>query len=109
MDAKGYPPTSATVEKDNTNSLPSVDVDNIDDNLYRDDLNTNRDEAELARLGYKQELKRDLGLLQVCVCVKVPLFFFYNWIGLWLLKNFGMSFSIISVITVSFTRSIRVR
>ncbi|KLO10358.1 APC amino acid permease [Schizopora paradoxa] len=35
------------------------------------------DEAELARMGYKQELKRDLGLLQ----------------------NFGVSFSIISVIT----------
>ncbi|KZP23990.1 amino acid transporter [Athelia psychrophila] len=35
------------------------------------------DEAELARMGYKQELKRDLSLLQ----------------------NFGMSFSIISVIT----------
>ncbi|ESK88626.1 amino acid permease, partial [Moniliophthora roreri MCA 2997] len=35
------------------------------------------DEAELARMGYKQELKRDLGLLQ----------------------NFGMSFSIISVMT----------
>jgi len=24
------------------------------------------DEAELARMGYKQELKRDLSLLQVC-------------------------------------------
>ncbi|TFK61724.1 APC amino acid permease [Pluteus cervinus] len=36
-----------------------------------------RDEAELARMGYKQELRRDLGLLQ----------------------NFGVSFSIISVIT----------
>ncbi|PFH46622.1 hypothetical protein AMATHDRAFT_154317 [Amanita thiersii Skay4041] len=36
-----------------------------------------RDEAELARMGYKQELKRELGLLQ----------------------NFGVSFSIISVIT----------
>ncbi|CAL1702473.1 unnamed protein product [Somion occarium] len=35
------------------------------------------DEVELARMGYKQELKRDLGLLQ----------------------NFGVSFSIISVIT----------
>ncbi|KAI0033214.1 APC amino acid permease [Vararia minispora EC-137] len=35
------------------------------------------DEAELARMGYKQELKRDLGLVQ----------------------NFGVSFSIISVIT----------
>ncbi|PPQ69401.1 hypothetical protein CVT25_004634 [Psilocybe cyanescens] len=35
------------------------------------------DEAELARMGYKQELKRDLGVLQ----------------------NFGVSFSIISVIT----------
>ncbi|KAH7925965.1 APC amino acid permease [Leucogyrophana mollusca] len=35
------------------------------------------DEAELARMGYKQELKRELGLLQ----------------------NFGVSFSIISVIT----------
>lgn len=35
------------------------------------------DEAELARMGYKQELKRDLGLLQ----------------------NFGMSFSIISIPT----------
>ncbi|EJC99523.1 APC amino acid permease [Fomitiporia mediterranea MF3/22] len=35
------------------------------------------DEAELAKMGYKQELKRDLGLLQ----------------------NFGVSFSIISVIT----------
>ncbi|KAH7099654.1 APC amino acid permease [Auriculariales sp. MPI-PUGE-AT-0066] len=35
------------------------------------------DEAELARMGYKQELKRDLGLLQ----------------------NFGVSFSIISVMT----------
>ncbi|KAI5120999.1 hypothetical protein M0805_000460 [Coniferiporia weirii] len=35
------------------------------------------DEAELARMGYKQELRRDLGLLQ----------------------NFGVSFSIISVIT----------
>ncbi|KIP02622.1 hypothetical protein PHLGIDRAFT_286070 [Phlebiopsis gigantea 11061_1 CR5-6] len=35
------------------------------------------DEAELARMGYKQELKRDLSLLQ----------------------NFGVSFSIISVIT----------
>ncbi|KAF5319623.1 hypothetical protein D9619_008815 [Psilocybe cf. subviscida] len=35
------------------------------------------DEAELARMGYKQELHRDLGLLQ----------------------NFGVSFSIISVIT----------
>ncbi|CAL1698552.1 unnamed protein product [Somion occarium] len=37
----------------------------------------NTDEVELARMGYKQELKRDLGLLQ----------------------NFGVSFSIISVIT----------
>ncbi|TFK20172.1 APC amino acid permease [Coprinopsis marcescibilis] len=36
-----------------------------------------KDEAELARMGYKQELKRDLGLMQ----------------------NFGMSFSIISVMT----------
>ncbi|KAF8742321.1 hypothetical protein AX14_005190 [Amanita brunnescens Koide BX004] len=35
------------------------------------------DEAELARMGYKQELNRDLGLLQ----------------------NFGMSFSIISILT----------
>ncbi|KDQ50336.1 hypothetical protein JAAARDRAFT_142165 [Jaapia argillacea MUCL 33604] len=35
------------------------------------------DEAELARMGYKQELKRDLSLLQ----------------------NFGMSFSIISIMT----------
>ncbi|OBZ73463.1 Amino-acid permease BAT1 [Grifola frondosa] len=35
------------------------------------------DEAELARMGYKQELKRDLSLLQ----------------------NFGVSFSIISIIT----------
>ncbi|KAF9523310.1 APC amino acid permease [Crepidotus variabilis] len=35
------------------------------------------DEAELARMGYKQELKRELGLMQ----------------------NFGVSFSIISVIT----------
>ncbi|KAF8621432.1 hypothetical protein AX15_007792 [Amanita polypyramis BW_CC] len=35
------------------------------------------DEAELARMGYKQELKRDLGLLQ----------------------NFGVSFSIISILT----------
>ncbi|KAI0804767.1 APC amino acid permease [Irpex lacteus] len=39
--------------------------------------NYGADEAELARMGYKQELKRDLGLLQ----------------------NFGVSFSIISVIT----------
>ncbi|KAI0804728.1 APC amino acid permease [Irpex lacteus] len=39
--------------------------------------NCGADEAELARMGYKQELKRDLGLLQ----------------------NFGVSFSIISVIT----------
>ncbi|KAF6749163.1 amino acid transporter [Ephemerocybe angulata] len=38
---------------------------------------TEKDEAELARMGYKQELKRDLGLMQ----------------------NFGVSFSIISVIT----------
>ncbi|KAI0732146.1 amino acid/polyamine transporter I [Fomitopsis betulina] len=37
----------------------------------------NRDEAELARMGYKQELKRNFGLLQ----------------------NFGVSFSIISIIT----------
>ncbi|KAF5376428.1 hypothetical protein D9615_008639 [Tricholomella constricta] len=36
-----------------------------------------KDEAELARMGYKQELKRELGLMQ----------------------NFGVSFSIISVIT----------
>ncbi|KIK64096.1 hypothetical protein GYMLUDRAFT_162060 [Collybiopsis luxurians FD-317 M1] len=36
-----------------------------------------KDEAELAKMGYKQELKRELGLLQ----------------------NFGVSFSIISVIT----------
>ncbi|KAJ3487234.1 hypothetical protein NLJ89_g11733 [Agrocybe chaxingu] len=35
------------------------------------------DEAELARMGYKQELRRELGLMQ----------------------NFGVSFSIISVIT----------
>ncbi|KAI0708795.1 amino acid/polyamine transporter I [Fomitopsis betulina] len=40
-------------------------------------MDGNVDEAELARMGYKQELKRDLGLLQ----------------------NFGVSFSIISVIT----------
>ncbi|KAJ3530862.1 hypothetical protein NM688_g7652 [Phlebia brevispora] len=40
-------------------------------------VRTNVDEAELARMGYKQELRRDLGLLQ----------------------NFGVSFSIISVIT----------
>ncbi|EPT01082.1 hypothetical protein FOMPIDRAFT_97288 [Fomitopsis schrenkii] len=37
----------------------------------------NRDEVELARMGYKQELKRNFGLLQ----------------------NFGVSFSIISIIT----------
>lgn len=36
-----------------------------------------KDEADLARMGYKQELKRELGLMQ----------------------NFGVSFSIISVIT----------
>lgn len=38
-----------------------------------------KDAAELAGLGYKQELRRDWGLLQ----------------------NFGASFSIISVVTVS--------
>ncbi|KAJ4490589.1 APC amino acid permease [Lentinula aciculospora] len=38
---------------------------------------TDKDEAELAKMGYKQELKRELGLMQ----------------------NFGVSFSIISVIT----------
>ncbi|KAJ3801862.1 APC amino acid permease [Lentinula aff. detonsa] len=38
---------------------------------------TERDEAELAKMGYKQELQRELGLMQ----------------------NFGVSFSIISVIT----------
>ncbi|KAH9927011.1 amino acid/polyamine transporter I [Fomitopsis serialis] len=40
-------------------------------------LDGDRDEAELARMGYKQELRRDFGLLQ----------------------NFGVSFSIISIIT----------
>jgi len=30
------------------------------------------DEAELARMGYKQELKRDLGLLQV-IALSLPL------------------------------------
>ncbi|KZT01961.1 amino acid transporter [Laetiporus sulphureus 93-53] len=40
-------------------------------------METDNDEAELARMGYKQELKREWGLLQ----------------------NFGVSFSIISVIT----------
>lgn len=40
-------------------------------------VNETADEAELAKLGYKQELKRDLTLLQ----------------------NFGVSFSIISIIT----------
>ncbi|KAI0044576.1 APC amino acid permease [Auriscalpium vulgare] len=40
-------------------------------------LDMQADEAELARMGYKQELKRDLSMLQ----------------------NFGVSFSIISVIT----------
>ncbi|EMD35719.1 hypothetical protein CERSUDRAFT_115678 [Gelatoporia subvermispora B] len=40
-------------------------------------LGRDADEAELARMGYKQELRRELGLLQ----------------------NFGVSFSIISVIT----------
>ncbi|CCM03960.1 uncharacterized protein FIBRA_06115 [Fibroporia radiculosa] len=40
-------------------------------------MESNQDEAGLARMGYKQELKRDLGLMQ----------------------NFGVSFSIISVIT----------
>ncbi|KAG1765043.1 amino acid/polyamine transporter I [Suillus placidus] len=41
------------------------------------DIDDGADEFELARMGYKQELKRELGLLQ----------------------NFGVSFSIISVIT----------
>ncbi|KAF9039295.1 APC amino acid permease [Panaeolus papilionaceus] len=41
------------------------------------DARMEADEAELARMGYKQELKRELGLMQ----------------------NFGVSFSIISVIT----------
>ncbi|PCH34841.1 APC amino acid permease [Wolfiporia cocos MD-104 SS10] len=40
-------------------------------------MSPDTDEAELARMGYKQELRRDLGVLQ----------------------NFGVSFSIISVIT----------
>ncbi|KAF8530211.1 APC amino acid permease [Hysterangium stoloniferum] len=47
------------------------------DTEKRSDGNDDNDEAELARMGYKQELKRDLSLLQ----------------------NFGVSFSIISVIT----------
>ncbi|KAF8584527.1 hypothetical protein K439DRAFT_1633455 [Ramaria rubella] len=44
----------------------------------RDEVHGDADEADLARMGYKQELKRDLSMIQ----------------------NFGMSFSIISVITV---------
>ncbi|KAH6903874.1 APC amino acid permease [Coprinopsis sp. MPI-PUGE-AT-0042] len=50
-----------------------MSVDNLEGNVVK----LAKDEEELARMGYKQELKRDLGLLQ----------------------NFGMSFSIISVMT----------
>ncbi|KXN91535.1 Amino-acid permease BAT1 [Leucoagaricus sp. SymC.cos] len=54
----------------------SRDSVNIEAATFPKDYNQ-EDEAELARMGYKQELKRELGLLQ----------------------NFGVSFSIISVIT----------
>ncbi|KAF9467523.1 APC amino acid permease [Collybia nuda] len=58
---------------------------------------TGKDEAELARMGYKQELKRDLSLMQVSV------YFVFFPTALCTTehqkKNFGVSFSIISVIT----------
>ncbi|KLO10357.1 APC amino acid permease [Schizopora paradoxa] len=54
-----------------------IPVDADSDSSLRNGFTTRRDEAELARMGYKQELKRELSVIQ----------------------NFGVSFSIISIIT----------
>lgn len=71
----------------------------MSDEKKRNGTTMDGDEAELAKMGYKQELKRDLSLLQVCLDSNHSHeLLLYRHVAPHC-QNFGVSFSIISVIT----------